>query len=200
MDEAVDVLDAHGLGVQIDHGGGFVLKHGSVEIVAAIAGGDGLPVRLLGCIDGGGGGLAGRGGALQRYALARGEGVDLLGGIGHLLLGRGGLGEGLVASGLALLALGLGGLSGGGGLGGDGRSPSHEIDGAGEAGDAARRGWRRGRGVCTCRGGSAVGESARAGKGRRSRVGCARRVGAPPGRGGARERKQIQVKPKLLIP
>ena len=49
-------------------------------------------------------------------------------------------------------------------------------------------------------GDGAAGESARVGKGRRSRVGCARRVGAPPGRGGARERKQIQVKLELLIP
>ena len=71
VDEAVDVLDAHGLGVQIDHGGGSVLKHDAVEIVAAVAGGSGLPVRLLGVV-GGGGGLAGRGGALQCRALAHG--------------------------------------------------------------------------------------------------------------------------------
>ena len=72
VDEAADVLDAHSLGVQINHGGGFVLKHGAVEIVAAGAGGSGLPVRLPGIVIVGGGGLAGLGGALQSRALARG--------------------------------------------------------------------------------------------------------------------------------
>ena len=42
MDEVADVLDAHGLGVQIDNGGGFMLKHGAVKIVAIIVGGVGL--------------------------------------------------------------------------------------------------------------------------------------------------------------
>ena len=72
VDEAADVLDAHSLGVQINHGGGFVLKHGAMEIIAAGAGGSGLPVRLLGVVIVGGGDLAGRGGALQSRALARG--------------------------------------------------------------------------------------------------------------------------------
>ena len=72
VDEAADVLDAHSLGVQINHGGSFVLKHGAVEIVAAGAGASGLLVRLLGIVIGGGGGLVGRGGALQSRVLPRG--------------------------------------------------------------------------------------------------------------------------------
>ena len=51
MDEAAVVLDAHGLGVQIDNSGGFMLKHGAVKIAAVT----GAVVVALGVIEGGGG-------------------------------------------------------------------------------------------------------------------------------------------------
>ena len=106
MNEAADVLDTHGLGVQIDHGGCFVLKHGAVKIVAVA----GSVVVALGVIEEGGGGLARCSSALEGLALVSSEGVDLLGGIDHPLLNLGSLSKGIIAGGLALLALGLGSL------------------------------------------------------------------------------------------
>ena len=85
-----------------------MLKHGTVKIVAVIVGGVGLGILLLSV--GGGDRLARSSSALERLPLASNEGVDLLGGVGSLLLSLDGLGEGLVASGLALFALGFGGL------------------------------------------------------------------------------------------
>lgn len=108
-----------------------MLKHGTVKIVDVIIGGVGLGILLLSV--GGGDRLARSSSALERLPLASNEGVDLLGGVGSLLLSLDGLGEGLVASGLALFALGFGGLralvlfvsGGGGSLWGKGRSPGH---------------------------------------------------------------------------
>ena len=134
MDEAVDVLDAHGLGVQIDHRGGFMMKHGVVKI---IRGGIRLIVRH-GTVVAGGSNLAGCCGVLEGLPLANSKGVDLLGNVGGLLLGLSGPGEGFVARGLGLLALGLSSLGGGGSLGGEGGVPAMVRHSQG--------GWRRDQG------------------------------------------------------
>jgi hypothetical protein len=109
-----------------------MLKHGAVKIAAVT----GTVIVAMGVVEGGGSGLARCSGALEGLSLASSEGIDLLGGVGRLLLGLGSLSRGRVGNGLALLALGLGSLrmlplffsGGGGGLWGERRVLAMEVE------------------------------------------------------------------------